>query len=161
MSTLKEHQAEWTEEEMQERNWNSKREQAFTLLLHFLDKVVNSPLMHLSVATESTADVISISQLHHNRNVSKPGDALTSTHYQDEMVNLYQREQTKIIRFAHLLDDTVLYDPQLHQVQLVTNFSSDDEPGTEKPLSDVSIENLRETWQKLRNPVNIVHEVLL
>jgi hypothetical protein len=76
---------------------------------------------------------------------------------------MYQTEQTKILRFAHLAEDLVSYDSQLKEVHIVSAASSDYEHGSDaadghgpapvKVLSNISVRKLRETWQGLKKPV--------
>jgi hypothetical protein len=125
--------------------------EALALLLRFLDQVADSPLMHMAIATESTADVISISNIHHKRGGEAVNMPINLAHSQDEMVNIYQSEQTKILRFAHLMDDTLSYDAQRNEVQVVD--SGGDGADHVKPLSNITVKRLRETWQGLKKPV--------
>lgn len=121
-----------------------------------MDHIASSPLAHLAIATESTDDVISISNIHHKRNADIGADK-PSQSFQSELVDMYQKEQTKILRFAHLAEDTLSYDSRLKEVQIVPTESSDaiDAEDT-KQLSYVSAVKLREAWQALEKPVTNV-----
>ena len=71
---------------------------------------------------------------------------------------MYQQEQTKIMRFAHLADDTVAYNTHLKEAQLIPSATSDDprEGIQTKVLSNISIRKLRETWRGLKKPVRLL-----
>lgn len=128
---------------------------AFRVLLEFLEEVNKNSLMHLSIATESTADVVSISNIHRSRNEpSLSADSMMS--FQKEMTDMYQQEQTKILRFAHLADETVSYDSHLKEVHIIPLSREDSTgEGSSKTLSNISVKRLREIWQGLKAPVRI------
>ena len=132
------------------------RRAALGQLIAFLDLISSSPLVHLAIATESTDDVISISNIHHQRNTDI-GTENSSQSFQSEMVDMYQKEQTKILRFAHLAEDTVSYDSRLKEVQIIPADASDNIVGdVTQQLSNVSAAKLREAWKALKKPVTTI-----
>lgn len=134
------------------------RDAALRLLVEFLDDVANNSLMHLAIATESTEDVISISNIHKKMNKSNLEEPSASdAPFQKEMIDMYQREQTKIMRFAHLTEETFLYDSKLKEVQVLQDSNEiSKEENSVSVMSNISSRKLRETWQGLKEPVLLV-----